>query len=217
MNKILRMAFVAAIAWMSANTFAQSSEVTFSLNRMINNGWTNGQNLNGVTFEQKSADVTIGFETGTGESDPIYTEYTNSSNVKSNVVQLNVGNVLTLTSKTKTFTKIVFTPTAKSKAPTGTNYEMTNGDYTENGYTWTGRTSNFTLKNVSNKGGIQLTTVKITLEDGVTDGIESVYTIDLKNGGKVYDINGNYVGKGIDSIHKSGVYVVNGKKTMIKK
>lgn len=215
MNKILRMAFVAAVALMSANTFAQTN-VTFSLNKMIDNGWTNGQSLDGETYSQKGPGVTIGFEKGDGEKEPIYTEYTNSKNVTTNVVQLNVGNKLTLTSGSKTFTKIVFSPTALSSAPKGTNCEMTEGEYTETGYTWTGRTSNFMLKNVNNKGGIQILRVEITCEDGVTNGVQSVYTIDLKDG-KVYDINGTYVGKDTKSIKKSGVYVVNGKKTMIKK
>lgn len=224
MNKILRMAFVAASIFVSANTFAQNAaeeNVTFSLSKMIDNGWDKGQSLDGVDYSQKG--VTMSFSKGDGETDPVYTEHTYSGGKTDNVLQLNVGNKLTFSSTTKTFTKVVFTPVAKAKSPksekSGPNYEMSEGEYTgpdaEPKYTWTGKTSDFFLKNKNNKGGMVFSRVVVTCVDGYT-GIESVTTIDLTDG-KVYSIDGQYVGKGKESVTKSGVYVVNGKKTIIRK
>ena len=59
MNKILRMAFVAAVALVSTNTFAQDADVTFTLTKMIDNGWEQNQSLDGVEYAQKGKDVTI--------------------------------------------------------------------------------------------------------------------------------------------------------------
>lgn len=55
----------------------------------------------------------------------------------------------------------------------------------------------------------------IWAKDGAT-GVESVFQLNVKNG-KVYDLNGTYVGNSLDNVTKSGVYVVNGKKTVVKK
>lgn len=55
----------------------------------------------------------------------------------------------------------------------------------------------------------------IWYKEGFTSGV-SVVELNLKNG-KVYDLNGTYVGNSLDNVTKSGVYVVNGKKTVVKK
>ena len=216
------MAFVAAVALVSANTFAQ--DVTFSLIKMVDNGWEKGQSLDKVEYSQKN--VTIAFSKADGETDPIYREVEDSKGNKSVIAALTIGNKLTLTSEKLTFTKIKFKPTAKSKSPksenSAPNYEMSEGKYVgpegetdATKYVWEGETSNFFVKNVSNKNGIEFNAIMIWAKDGAT-GVESVFQLDVKNG-KVYDLNGTYVGNSLDNVTKSGVYVVNGKKTVVKK
>lgn len=222
MNKILRMAFVAAVALVSVNTFAQ--DVTFSLTKMVDNGWEKGQSLDNVEYSQKN--VTIAFSKADGETAPIYREVEDSKGNKSVIAALTIGNKLTLTSDKFTFTKIQFKPTAKGKSPksekSGPNYEMTNGTYVgpegetnQTKYVWEGETSEFFVKNVSNKNGIEFNSIMIWYKEGFTSGV-SVVELNLKNG-KVYDLNGTYVGNSLDNVTKSGVYVVNGKKIVVKK
>lgn len=224
MNNILRMAFVAAVALVSANTFAQNADVTFSLTKMVDNGWTKGQSLDNVEYSQKN--VTIAFSKADGETDPIYREVEDSKGNKSVIAALTIGNKLTLTSDKFTFTKIQFKPTAKGKSPksekSGPNYEMTNGTYVgpegetnETKYVWEGETSEFFIKNLNNKNGIEFNSIMIWYKEGFTSGV-SVVELNLKNG-KVYDLNGTYVGNSLDNVTKSGVYVINGKKTVVKK
>ena len=222
MNNILRMAFVAAVALVSANTFAQ--DVTFSLTKMVDNGWEKGQSLDNVEYSQKG--VTIAFSKADGESDPVYREVEDSKGNKSVIAALTIGNKLTLTSEKLTFTKIKFKPTAQGKSPksekSGPNYEMSEGKYVgpegetdATKYVWEGETSNFFVKNVTNSIGIDFNSVYVWTKD-VATGVESVFQLDVKNG-KVYDLNGTYVGNSLDNVTKSGVYVVNGKKTVVKK
>lgn len=224
MNKILRMAFVAAVALVSANTFAQNADVTFSLTKMVDNGWEKGQSLDNVEYSQKN--VTIAFSKADGETDPVYREVEDSKGNKSVIAALTIGNKLTLTSDKFTFTKIQFKPTAKGKSPksekSGPNYEMTNGTYVgpegetnETKYVWEGETSEFFIKNLNNKNGIEFNSIMIWYKEGFTSGV-SVVELNLKNG-KVYDLNGTYIGNSLDNVTKSGVYVVNGKKTVVKK
>lgn len=222
MNKILRMAFVAAVALVSANTFAQ--DVTFSLTKMVDNGWEKGQSLDNVEYSQKN--VTLAFSKADGETDPVYREVEDSKGNKSVIAALTIGNKLTLTSDKFTFTKIQFKPTAKGKSPksekSGPNYKMTNGTYVgpegetnETKYVWEGETSEFFIKNLNNKNGIEFNSIMIWYKEGFTSGV-SVVELNLKNG-KVYDLNGTYVGNSLDNVTKSGVYVINGKKTVVKK
>lgn len=224
MNKILRMAFVAAVALVSANTFAQNADVTFSLTKMVDNGWEKGQSLDNVEYSQKN--VTIAFSKADGETDPVYREVEDSKGNKSVIAALTIGNKLTLTSDKFTFTKIQFKPTAKGKSPksekSGPNYEMTNGTYVgsegetnETKYVWEGETSEFFIKNLNNKNGIEFNSIMIWYKEGFTSGV-SVVELNLKNG-KIYDLNGTYVGNSLDNVTKSGVYVINGKKTVVKK
>lgn len=224
MNKILRMAFVVAVALVSANTFAQNADVTFSLTKMVDNGWTKGQSLDNVEYSQKN--VTLAFSKADGETDPVYREVEDSKGNKSVIAALTIGNKLTLTSDKFTFTKIQFKPTAKGKSPksekSGPNYEMTNGTYVgpegetnETKYVWEGETSEFFIKNINNKNGIEFNSIMIWYKEGFTSGV-SVVELNLKNG-KVYDLNGTYIGNSLDNVTKSGVYVVNGKKTVVKK
>lgn len=224
MNKILRMAFVAAVALVSANTFAQNADVTFSLTKMVDNGWTKGQSLDNVEYSHKN--VTLAFSKADGETDPVYREVEDSKGNKSVIAALTIGNKLTLTSDKFTFTKIKFKPTAKGKSPksekSGPNYEMTNGTYVGpegetdgTKYVWEGETSEFFIKNLNNKNGIEFNSIMIWYKEGFTSGV-SVVELNLKNG-KVYDLNGTYIGNSLDNVTKSGVYVVNGKKTVVKK
>lgn len=207
MNKILRMAFVAAVALVSANTFAQNADVTFSLTKMVDNGWTKGQSLDNVEYSQKN--VTLAFSKADGETDPVYREVEDSKGNKSVIAALTIGNKLTLTSDKFTFTKIQFKPTAKGKSPksekSGPNYEMTNGKYVgpegetnETKYVWEGETSEFFIKNLNNKKGIEFNSIMIWYKEGFTSGV-SVVELNLKNG-KVYDLNGTYVGNSLDNV-----------------
>lgn len=216
------MAFVAAVALVSANTFAQ--DVTFSLTKMVDNGWEKGQSLDKVEYSQKN--VTIAFSKADGETDPVYREVEDSKGNKSVIAALTIGNKLTITSEKLTFTKIQFKPTAKGKSPksekSGPNYEMSEGKYVGSEgetdatkYVWEGETSNFFIKNKTCKVGIEFTSIMIWAKDGAT-GVESVFQLNINNG-KVYDLNGTYVGNSLDNVTKSGVYVVNGKKTVVKK
>lgn len=218
------MAFVAAVALVSANTFAQNADVTFSLTKMVDNGWTKGQSLDNVEYSQKN--VTLAFSKADGETDPVYREVEDSKGNKSVIAALTIGNKLTLTSDKFTFTKIQFKPTAKGKSPksekSGPNYEMTNGTYVgpegetnETKYVWEGETSEFFIKNLNNKNGIEFNSIMIWYKEGFTSGV-SVVELNLKNG-KIYDLNGIYVGNSLDNVTKSGVYVINGKKTVVKK
>lgn len=218
------MAFVAAVALVSANTFAQDADVTFSLTKMVDNGWEKGQSLDKIEYSQKG--VTIAFSKADGETAPIYREVEDSKGNKSVIAALTIGNKLTLTSEKLTFTKIQFKPTAMSKSPksekSGPNYEMSEGKYvgpegatSDEKYVWTGETSEFFIKNLTNKNGIEFNAIMIWTKDGAT-GVESVFQLDVKNG-KVYDLNGTYVGNSLDNVTKSGIYVVNGKKTVVKK
>lgn len=218
------MAFVAAVALVSANTFAQNADVTFSLTKMVDNGWTKGQSLDNVEYSQKN--VTLAFSKADGETDPVYREVEDSKGNKSVIAALTIGNKLTLTSDRFTFTKIQFKPTAKGKSPksekSGPNYEMTNGTYVgpegetnETKYVWEGETSEFFIKNLNNKNGIEFNSIMIWYKEGFTSGV-SVVELNLKNG-KIYDLNGTYVGNSLDNVTKSGVYVINGKKTVVKK
>ena len=228
MNKILRMAFVAAVALVSANTFAQDADVTFALQNMSSlkeNPWTPEQNLDGVKYSQKG--ITLSIEKGDGEQNPTYAnhQYKTDGDVF-NIVLLNKGNKLTLTSEDKTITKVQFSPTSTSNSPRLVkdipNYEMSEGTYVgseakeqADKYVWTGETSNFFVKNVSNDNGIKLNKIFVWVKDGAT-GVESVFQFNIKDG-KVYDLNGTYVGNSLDNVTKSGVYVVNGKKIVVKK
>lgn len=218
------MAFVTAVALVSANTFAQNADVTFSLTKMVDNGWTKGQSLDNVEYSQKN--VTLAFSKADGETDPVYREVEDSKGNKSVIAALTIGNKLTLTSDKFTFTKIQFKPTAKGKSPksekSGPNYEMTNGTYVgpegetnETKYVWEGETSEFFIKNLNNKNGIEFNSIMIWYKEGFTSGV-SVVELNLKNG-KIYDLNGIYVGNSLDNVTKSGVYVINGKKTVVKK
>ena len=226
MNKILRMAFVAVVALVSANTFAQDADVTFSLDKMetVENPWVKGQSLDKVEYSQKG--VTIAFSKADGEADPIYREVEFSGGNKGVAAALTIGNKLTLTSEKLTFTKIKFKPTAKGKSPksekSGPNYEMSEGKYVGSEgetdatkYVWEGETSNFFIKNKTCKVGFEFTSIMIWVKDTAT-GVESVFQLNIKDG-KVYDLNGTYVGNSLDNVTKSGVYVVNGKKIVVKK
>lgn len=228
MNNILRMAFVAAVALVSANTFAQDADVTFALQKMSTlqeNPWTPEQSLDGVKFTQHN--ITLSIEKGEGTENPIYAnhKYKEDGDVF-NILQLNVGNKLTLSSEKLTITKVKFQPVAKGNSPkaekSANNYEMSEGTYVgpegatkDEQYVWTGETSEYFLKNATCKNGLKFSYIYVWTKDGAT-GVESVFQLDVKNG-KVYDLNGTYVGNSLDNVTKSGVYVVNGKKTVVKK
>lgn len=210
MNKMIKMALVAMVAFVSTNVMAQTTE-TFAFGKVTT--WTVGDNLDGQELVRKSAGLTMTFAKGDGETGPVVK---NSSKPEATdvVVGLNQGNTITVTSTTNSITKVKFSFSLKSNAAINDNYEISEGTFES--YTWEGKTSNFFIKNKSNDKGMEILRMEVTWVEGVTDGIEHVTTIDLQKDNKVYDLNGVCVGNDLQSVKKSGVYVVNGKKVVKK-
>lgn len=61
---------------------------------------------------------------------------------------------------------------------------------------------------------VDMSLVNISLTYG-TSGIESVQVADKEADGKVYSVSGQYVGNTTKGLQK-GIYIVNGKKVVIK-
>lgn len=57
--------------------------------------------------------------------------------------------------------------------------------------------------------------VSISLSYENTTGITNITSMDNSGKSKVYNINGQYMGKDANALNK-GVYIINGKKTVIK-
>lgn len=57
--------------------------------------------------------------------------------------------------------------------------------------------------------------VSISLSYENTTGITNITSMDNSGKSKVYNLNGQYMGKDTNAINK-GVYIINGKKTVIK-
>lgn len=57
--------------------------------------------------------------------------------------------------------------------------------------------------------------VSISLSYENTTGITNITSMDNSGKSKVYDLNGQYMGKDANALNK-GVYIINGKKTVIK-
>ena len=57
--------------------------------------------------------------------------------------------------------------------------------------------------------------VSISLSDENTTGITNITSMDNSGKSKVYNLNGQYMGKDANALNK-GVYIINGKKTVIK-
>ena len=57
--------------------------------------------------------------------------------------------------------------------------------------------------------------VSISLSYENTTGITNITSMDNSGKSKVYNLNGQYMGKDANSLNK-GVYIINGKKTVIK-
>ncbi len=215
MNKIFKMAFVAVVAFVSTNSVMAQTSETFNFGGVTD--WSVGTELDGQELVRNKSSLTMAFAKGEGENGPVVKVCSNPK-ITANVVGLSVGNSITITSDKNSITKVVFTFGAKSTAARidVANYEMSAGEYTDTDYTWIGKTSNFFIKNKSNKGGMELQRIVVTWVEGVTDGIEHVTTIDLQKDGKVYDLKGTCVGNDLQRVKKSGVYVVNGKKVVKK-
>ena len=216
MNKFFKIAFVAAAAFVSTNVMAQTVE-TFSFGKVAE--WSLGTELDGSQLVRKSSNLTMTFLKGEGEQSPVVK--TSSRAGKSDVTAaLFVGNTLKIESENNSITSVKFGFSQGSCAariePTTNepNYSISEGTY--DNYVWTGKTSSFFLKNVSNDKGIEMLRVEVTWVEGAT-GVEHVTTVDLQNAAKVYDLNGTFVGNGVNSVKTSGVYVVGGKKTVVRK
>lgn len=57
--------------------------------------------------------------------------------------------------------------------------------------------------------------VSISLSNENTTGITNITSMDNSGKSKVYNLNGQYMGKDANALNK-GVYIINGKKTVIK-
>ncbi|WP_370799946.1 subtilase [Xylanibacter rarus] len=57
--------------------------------------------------------------------------------------------------------------------------------------------------------------VSISLSNENTTGITNITSMDNSGKSKVYNLNGQYMGKDTNALNK-GVYIINGKKTVIK-
>lgn len=57
--------------------------------------------------------------------------------------------------------------------------------------------------------------VSISLSYDNTTGITNITSMDNSGKSKVYNLNGQYMGKDANALNK-GVYIINGKKTVIK-
>ena len=166
----MRMALMAVMLLISGNALAQEkTSETFNFPKMLdipNGAWTIDQKLDGETIERRRAGITMAFVKNAGKDGPEFTTCTNHKGDDVQAVCLYPGNTLTITSDTKNIVKIEFNFVAKSKSANGRNYEMTQGDYTgSHPFVWTGKTQNFELKNLNNKGGMQITRMVVHYED----------------------------------------------------
>lgn len=223
--------FVAAAAMLFVGTGAAMAQdnvfESFSFQKMASvadNPWTENQELDGVSIYRKKSDLTCAFAKGDGESAPQYTKYTNSKGNESTdcAARLFVGNTMTLSSTKNTITKVVFTFTSKSHGAidvtnkntneTKPNYESTPaGSYTgDRPYTWTGSTQTLTLKNLTNKGCIEL--LKVDVYYTTSTGITRVETIVPAKKQGIYTLAGQRVSQG--NVEKGKVYIINGKKIL---
>lgn len=143
---------------------------TFNFPKMTTvqkNAWTVGQQLDGVNIRRGRANMVMAFEKGDGKAAPEYTVVTDRKGADVSIVRLVPGNTLSIVSKKNNITKVQFFFTARSKSANGKNYEMTEGDYPgekANTYVWTGKTQNFQLKNLNNKGGMEIQRILVTYE-----------------------------------------------------
>lgn len=60
-----------------------------------------------------------------------------------------------------------------------------------------------------------MSNVSISLSYENTTGITNITSMDNSGKSKVYNLNGQYMGKDTNALNK-GVYIINGKKTVIK-
>lgn len=167
--KHLKTALVAVAALVSTAATAQEVKPeTFNFAKMEsqqNNPWIIDQKLDGVSISRRRSGLTLTLATGDGKKAPEYSICSNSKDDDINAVRLSVGNTLSIKADKNTITKVQLFYTTRSKAAYGKNYEMTEGDYPgdkQYTYIWNGSTQNFNLKNIGNKGGIEIHKVVVT-------------------------------------------------------
>lgn len=171
MKKMIQFAMMAVMLFICGTISAQEATTeTYSFNKfatLSTGAWSIDQKLDGVEVVRRRANLTMTFAQGEGKKSPEYITATNSKGEEMNVVSLLPGNTMKLTSEKNNITKIQFFYTAKGKAAYGKNYEMTEGTYPgEKQYTyiWIGKTQEFILKNLNNKGGIEIHKMVVTYE-----------------------------------------------------
>lgn len=91
----------------------------------------------------------------------------------------------------------------------GTEIDKFVSDLTFNG-------NNVTLQFDDNTSQTEdMSKVSISLSYENTTGITNITSMDNSGKSKVYNLNGQYMGKDANALNK-GVYIINGKKTVIK-
>lgn len=171
MKNMMRMVLVTMMILVCGSVAAQEKKTTevFNFAKMTelkNNPWTIDQKLDGEKIERRRTGIAMSFSKGEGKDVPSFSNCETPKGEEVKAVCLLPGNTLSVSSETKNIVKVEIQFVAKSKAATGKNYEMTEGSY--NGthpYVWTGSTRNFSLKNLNNKSGIQITRMLVHFED----------------------------------------------------
>lgn len=171
MKKMFRIAMMAVMLFVCSSINAQEgTSETYSFNKFATlptGAWSIDQKLEGVEVVRRRANLTLTFAQGDGKNAPEYITSSTNKGEDINVVSLLPGNTMTLTSEKNNITQIQFFYTTKGKSAYGKNYEMTEGAYPdEKAYTyiWTGKTQVFQLKNLNNKGGIEIYKIVVNYE-----------------------------------------------------
>lgn len=171
MKKMMHMVLVTMMLFVCGGAYAQEKKTTevFNFAKMLelqNDPWTLDQKLDGEEIVRRKSGIIMAFGKGAGKTDPEITTCDTPKGDEVKAVCLYPGNSLFVTSETKNIVKVEIQFVAKSKAATGKNYEISEGEYNGNyPYVWTGKTQNWTLKNLNNKGGMQITRMVAHYED----------------------------------------------------
>lgn len=134
-------------------TWAQTTEkVDFTAQ-----GYTNNEEV--ASYVGK--DFSIAFEQGTYTSVPKYS--------KSNYLRLYAGNIMVISSTTKSISKVVFTYSGTNKPTTDTGYELSSGSYSASSNTWTAdaktEAQSISFTN-TNKAQYRIQTIEVTFASG---------------------------------------------------
>ena len=149
--KLLRFSLLSIFAMFWGMAFAQDETIDFSAL-----GYENGQEVT----EVNGTDVTLTLDKGTNNNAPKY--YTTGT-----ALRLYGGNIITVSSSTKTVEKVVFTFSSTSNNlndPT-----VSEGSYDSETSTWTGSASNFTITRGGSTGHARIQKMEFYFASGSGD------------------------------------------------